>query len=144
HRRVSLLDIPPLTHPEVAELLKGILGERPDWALVDAVFKRSEGNAFFADELTAARHASALPAALCNVMLLRVSRLSRAAKHLVALGAVAGGAIDEALLSGASGLDPGRIADGITDAVASHVLVVDREHDALRFRHALVREAVYD
>ena len=45
-----------LDRDEMAELIGGILGHRPDWALVDAVWARSQGNPFFAEELTAARH----------------------------------------------------------------------------------------
>ena len=45
-----------LDRDEMAAMIGGILGHRPDWALVDAVWARSQGNPFFAEELTAARH----------------------------------------------------------------------------------------
>ena len=50
------LPLDGLDRDEMAEMIGGILGQRPDWTLVDAVWARSQGNPFFAEELTAARH----------------------------------------------------------------------------------------
>ena len=39
---------------ELADQLAGILGEDPNPELVDAIYARSDGNAFYAEELLAA------------------------------------------------------------------------------------------
>ena len=61
HRAVSQLDLAGLDRDATAVLMAGILGQHPDWPLLDAVHARSEGNPFFVEELTAARDATSLP-----------------------------------------------------------------------------------
>lgn len=48
-RRTRRLDLRPFNRAELAEHLEGILGARPDRGLVESVFERSQGNAFFAE-----------------------------------------------------------------------------------------------
>ena len=55
HPRTTQLKLSGLDRSETAHLIGGILGQQPTWALVDAVWARSQGNPFFAEELTAAR-----------------------------------------------------------------------------------------
>ena len=58
--RVTTVALEGLGHDETAELIEGILGHQPDWTLVEAVWARSEGNAFSTEELTASRHSPSL------------------------------------------------------------------------------------
>ena len=55
HRAVSRVELTGLDRDATAVLMDGILGHEPDWVLLEAVHARSEGNPFFAEELTAAR-----------------------------------------------------------------------------------------
>jgi predicted ATPase len=48
------LDLPRLGRADLTGLLDGLLGHRPDEAMVEAVLSRSEGNPFLAEELVAA------------------------------------------------------------------------------------------
>jgi len=52
--RAERLEVGRFDRPEVADLLAGIIGTRPDDGLVGQIYRRSEGNAFFAEELLAA------------------------------------------------------------------------------------------
>ena len=143
HRTVSEIELAGLDKDATAVLMAGILGNQPDWALLDAVHARSEGNPFFAEELTAAREATSLPAALRNVIMMRVDRLSPPARHVAAVVATAGGSIDHRLLSATSDLDAEALNAAIAEAVALHVLAVD-DRTRFRFRHALQSDAVDD
>ncbi|OIV38016.1 hypothetical protein BIV57_08040 [Mangrovactinospora gilvigrisea] len=149
-RSVTRVQLPRLTEAEVREQLSGILGREPEAGLVDAVFERSEGNAFFVEELAGA---DGLPDPLRDLLLLRVDPLPPEAAHVVGLAAEGGPAVEHALLAavargehgdhgepGASGPPDGGLDGALRAAVDAQVLVPDGER--YRFRHALVREAV--
>jgi predicted ATPase len=72
HPRVTPLKLHGLDRADTANLIAGILGQQPTWALVDAVFARSQGNPFFAEELTAARDDPSPSPELQGVILSRV------------------------------------------------------------------------
>ena len=52
--RVDRLDVDRFDRDEIAQLLQGNLGGSPAAELVEQIFRRSGGNAFFAEELFAA------------------------------------------------------------------------------------------
>jgi DNA-binding CsgD family transcriptional regulator len=144
HNRVSQLELSGLDRTEVAAMLAEIVAGPPDSTLVDAVLARSGGNPFFAEELAAARHAKALPVALRNVAMMRIERLSAQARHIAAVAATAGNSIHHRLLSAAARIDADELDAAVSEAVELKVLVADRDENSLRFRHALLREAVYE
>jgi DNA-binding CsgD family transcriptional regulator/tetratricopeptide (TPR) repeat protein len=144
HSRVSQIELSGLDRTEVAAMLGEIVEGPPDWTLVDAVLARSGGNPFFAEELAAARHAKALPVALRNVAMMRIERLSAQARHIAAVAAVAGNSIHHRLLSAAARIDADELDVAVSEAVELKVLVADRDENSFRFRHALLREAVYE
>jgi predicted ATPase len=74
------LDLPRLGRSDLEGLLDGLIGHRPDDAMVDAVLTRSEGNPFLAEELVVADALSgALPEGLRNLLLARMLDLPEAA-----------------------------------------------------------------
>ncbi len=145
-----------LGRPEVAQLVDGILGHSPQWTLVEAVWGRSQGNPFFAEELVAARERHDLPPELQAVILGRVAELSDPAQRVLRLAAVLGTSVNHDLLEamaegtgGASGdpdhLDhsrPSPLEQALEELVDGQVLVVEPSRTGYRFRHALTREAV--
>jgi pentatricopeptide repeat protein len=143
HRAVSQLDLTGLDRAATAVLMSGILGHQPDWVLLDAVHGRCEGNPFFAEELTAARDAASLPSVLRDVIMVRVERLTPAGRHVAAVVATAGGAIDHRLLAAASDLDDELLRVAIAEATELRVLTVDGR-SRFRLRHALLHAAVDD
>ena len=52
--RAERVDLERFDRDDVAAQLHGILGEAPTPEVVEAVFARSDGNAFFTEELVAA------------------------------------------------------------------------------------------
>ena len=142
------LDLPRLGRADLAGLLDGLLGHRPDEAMVDTVLSRSEGNPFLAEELVAAdAFSGVLPEGLRNLLLARMLDLPEAARQVVGLAAVAGVAVDDDLLEQAWQASYGQntaLAGALRRAVAAGVLVGMAGQQRYAFRHALVREAVYD
>jgi predicted ATPase/DNA-binding CsgD family transcriptional regulator len=115
--------------------------------LVREVAGRSEGNAFFAEELLAAytEDGESMPATIVDVLLARVERLSEAAQRVVRVASVAGRRAPHGRLLAVSGLSEPELEEALREAVQHHVLVAKKDQwmDVYAFRHALLREAVY-
>jgi DNA-binding CsgD family transcriptional regulator/tetratricopeptide (TPR) repeat protein len=130
---------------ELREMVASILGEEPSDDLIEMVFERSEGNAFFAEELVATRESpDQLPATLRDIMLARIDALSEPAQRLLRVVAVIGRRADHRLVAAVTETLDEELTDGLRDAIEHQVLVIEHDSAAYRFRHALVREAVYD
>ncbi|MBV9379409.1 MAG: AAA family ATPase [Streptosporangiaceae bacterium] len=131
-----------------------------DAAALNDIVERAEGNAYYAEELLAASPAAAapparvpddgilaeravLPSGLAALLLARVERVSDAAQRVLRAAAVAGRRAGDELVRAASGLSNADYEDAIREAVAHQLLVPDGE-DGYTFRHALLREAVYN
>ena len=142
-RGVRRIDLRGFTRAELAEQVEGILGERPPRALVEQLFARTEGNAFYTEELLAAGDGGGLPASLRDALLLRIEPLSAGARRLLAVAAAAERAVDERLLAAVAELPEAAFAPALRETLAHHVLVARGDGAAYAFRHALVREAVY-
>lgn len=134
----------PLTRDELGELLGTIMGHPAERAMINEIMGRAEGNPFYAEELLAARErATSLPAELRGLLLARAERLPRDARPV--LGAVAAGTrVSHHLLAAVTGYGEEQLSECLLAAVQHHVLVVDADGDSYSFRHALVREAMYD
>ncbi|HEV2778581.1 MAG TPA: AAA family ATPase [Actinophytocola sp.] len=117
--------------------------------VVREVAGRSEGNAFFAEELLAAYTdygGGGIPATLVDVLLARVERLSPAAQQVVRVASVAGREVPHARLRaviGLSELGTGELEEALREAIQHHILVVVGDWEVYSFRHALLREAAY-
>ncbi len=139
-----LLELPRFTPDELAEQLEGILAGTPDPELVERLYSRSEGNALFAEEILAAGldGRGSLPPTLRDALMLRVERLSPRAQELIRWLACQPAA-DHALVAAVAGLEPAELREALRDAVASHIVVTVAD-ESYGFRHALLREVVYD
>jgi len=136
-RRVQLTRF---NRAETAELLAGVPGLRPSAELVQRIYHRSGGNAFFALELVHAADPAVLPESLRDLLLRRVTELPEQTSSLVRLAAVGDRSIPHRLLAAISGLADAELLAGIRRAVDARILVPDG--DGYAFRHALVRDAV--
>lgn len=138
------LELAPFDRGELVEALADILGEAPDVDLIDRLLARTDGNPLFVEELLAAAldGRGATPQSLRDAFLLRFERLS--AEAGVAARAVAvGRALDQATIEQLAGVNGADLSDGLREAVAEHVLVAG-DDDRFCFRHALLREVIYD
>jgi DNA-binding CsgD family transcriptional regulator/tetratricopeptide (TPR) repeat protein len=141
---VRRIELSPFDRTELAEILADILDGEPDEELVERLFTRSEGNALYTEELLAAGldGRGAAPQSLRDAFLLRIERLSDEAQQ-AARAIAAGRRLDEAMIGAITGIDPQPLQVALREAVAEQVLVAGGD-DRLMFRHALLREALYD
>jgi DNA-binding CsgD family transcriptional regulator/tetratricopeptide (TPR) repeat protein len=142
--RAHRIELEPFDRDELTEVLADILGAPPDDALVRRLFDRSEGNPLYTEELLAAGldGRGPTPQSLRDAFLVRIERLSTDAQR-VARAIAAGRALPEVVLGVVCGLDPDHLAVALREALAEQVLVTD-DDERFCFRHALLREALYD
>ena len=140
---VQRIGLGPFSRLELAQLLDQQTESPVDARLIDRVYARSEGNAFFAEELIrAGRAANAharLPDELADVLMSRVEELTPAGRRAVRAAAVAGRRVEHDLLVAVA--DEIDTEEGLRDAVEAGLLTTDGE--TYTFRHALFQEAVY-
>jgi ATP/maltotriose-dependent transcriptional regulator MalT len=141
---VRRIELAPFGREELATQLRDILGSEPGPAAVDRLFERSEGNPLFTEELLAAGSDGhgGLPSTLRDALLLRVERLPQPALSALQVLAAATRA-DHRLLAEASGLEEVALSEGLREAVSAQVVLVGRD-DRYGFRHALLREVIYE
>src|SRR6478609_4209257 len=148
HPKIEHIELSPFTHDELAEFSEAITGRVLPEAALQRVLARSEGNAYFAQELIeGGPDAAALPGSLSDVLHSRLERLDPTVQVLARIASVSGRRVSEPLLWAVASQDP-RFADHLTfdaalrEAVTHHVLGTE-DADWIAFRHALLAEAVY-
>jgi DNA-binding CsgD family transcriptional regulator/tetratricopeptide (TPR) repeat protein len=142
--RARRVELEPFDRGELGEALADILGAQPDRPLIERLFARSEGNPLYTEELLAAGldGRGAAPQSLRDAFLGRIERLSLDAQR-VARAVAVGRALDEPALAAVTALERDPLQAALREAVAEQVLVTE-QHARFCFRHALLREAMYD
>jgi DNA-binding CsgD family transcriptional regulator len=139
---VRRLELTRFNRAETAQLIAGVLGHRPSAALIQRIYHRSGGNAFFALELARAGDPAVLPESLRDLLLQRTTELPDQARRLVQVAAIGDRPIPHRLLASVSGLGEAELLAGIRRAVDARILMPDG--DGYAFRHPLTRDAVRD
>ncbi|PKB30984.1 putative ATPase [Pseudonocardia alni] len=143
---VRRVELGPLTPDAVLALVRARAATGGvDEATLRRIAARSEGNAFYAEELVAAG-SDGLPGGLADVLLTRLDRLGGPAREVLRVASLAERSIPHDLLRDASELSAAELEAGLREAVSHHLLVPDPAPGAesYAFRHALLREAVHD
>jgi ATP/maltotriose-dependent transcriptional regulator MalT len=140
---VIKLELPRLTHDEVAAQMAGILGSAPEYGLVSKVYERSEGIPLFVEALLEAGSECGFPESLHDLIIGSVERLPEDTQRVLRTAAAGGIRIGHGLLSAVSGLCDTDLEGALRPAIAGNVIQVADGH-AYVFRHALIREAVHD
>ena len=130
---------------ESAAQMAAILGGAPPAGVVDGVFARAEGNAFFTEELLAAASTGSgvLPATSSELLRGRIQGVSEPAGQALRVAAVIGRRAPHRLLAAVAGLDGRPLDEALREAVAGKLLVSRPGDDGYEFRHALLREVAY-
>jgi len=142
--RARRIDLEPFDRAELGEALTDILGAAPEAPLVERLYTRSEGNPLYTEELLAAGldGRGAAPQSLRDAFLSRIERLSPQAQRAARAVAV-GRALDERAIAGVVGADHDALQAALRETVSEQVMVTDGD-ERFCFRHALLREALYD
>lgn len=146
-RTVRRIELARFNHAEVRRQLTGILAATPEPALVDEIFERSDGNAFFVEELACSLEcgdSAGLSDSLRDLLLVRVEALSEDAQKVARIIAEGGSTVEYELLAAVCGLAEDELIEALRGAVGANLLLATPEGNGYRFRHSLVREAVSD
>ncbi|MER6313316.1 AAA family ATPase [Streptomyces sp. NPDC001581] len=146
-RTVHRIELARFNRAEVRRQLAGILAAQPDEDFVDSVFDRSDGNAFFVEELVASRESgcrTGLTESLRDLLLVRVEVLPEETQRLLRIVAEGGSTVEYPLLRAVAGLTEDELIEALRAAVGANILLATPDGDGYRFRHSLVREAVSD
>jgi predicted ATPase len=144
--RAERVELEPLDRAELAEQLEAIAGRAPSASQVEQIFVRCEGNPFFVEELVASADplGGELPSSLRETLLLRAERVSDLTRQVLRVAAVVGRSVDHRLLAGVAGLEESQLTLALREAIDHHLLVPRADGITYAFRHALLREAIYD
>ena len=144
----------PLSRAEVAGQAAALAGGPVSPQVIDYLYARAEGNAFFTEQLVAAalageagaggglRVPAGLPARLAELLAARAGRCAEDARAVLAGLAVAGRSLDEKLLTAVTGLETETVRRGLRELAAARLLAEDTAGGGHRPRHALLGEAV--
>ncbi|WP_327589473.1 AAA family ATPase [Nonomuraea sp. NBC_00507] len=150
----EVIRVPPLGREEVARMLscdgEGVeLGSRvaagrARWSVaeLDSIVARSEGNPLFVEALADAGAGAPTPASLRELLLAGADRLGPLSLDVLRIAAVAGRRTPHEVLAAVAGLDELALDEALRPIVGARLLLVDG--DGYAFRHALIRDAVYD
>jgi len=155
-----------LTAQDVRRFVEITAGITPPPALVEAVFKETEGNPFFVNEIVRLlvtdgrlEHPEAvkqwsvtIPQSVREVVGRRLDHLSDACNKVLTIGAVIGRefglrVLEKVILRQAQDerLSGDRLLEALEEAVAARVITeVPRPADQYSFSHALIRETLYE
>jgi ATP/maltotriose-dependent transcriptional regulator MalT len=139
---VISLDLPRLSHAQVAAQVAGILRGQQAPSVVTAVYHRGGGNPLFTEALLNpdGTISADLPWTLRELLLATVKDLPEHSQLLLRTAAVGGLRASHTLLAVVTGLDDEALTAGLRPAVAANVLLAG--DDSYAFRHELIREAL--
>jgi tetratricopeptide (TPR) repeat protein len=139
---VQLIDLPRFNQGETEKLVEAVMGDRPSPDMSAGIYERSEGNAFFVEELsrTAPGRDAALPTTLREILLARIRNLSDEVQALLRVAAVGGRSIDPNVLAEVASMDHDTLFTMLRQAVAHNVLATEVGRGEFGFRHALLHE----
>jgi class 3 adenylate cyclase len=148
-----------LTARDVGRFIEITAGLQPPEALVAAVYKETEGNPFFVNEVVRLlvadgrlEHPEAvkswsvgIPQSVREVVGRRLDRLSERCNQILSIGSIIGREFGLEVLQRVSGLGTDPLLDALDEAVAARVVSeVARTAGRYAFAHALIRETLYE
>jgi DNA-binding SARP family transcriptional activator len=151
--RFDRIAVDGLVHDDVDALVTAWLGRDAPESLTDTVYRETDGNPFFVEELLrqyaesdagTRRWEPMVPEGVREVLGRRLARLGEPARDTLLLAAVAGRDVELRLLEAAGELPREALVEALDAALDAHLI---REEagapGAYAFTHALVREAIY-
>ena len=148
---VERVQLEPLPAGAVRGMVEQIIG-RPGRAVgekydddIERIVQRSQGNAFYVEELVGAFLGGgwSLPEDLADLLLVRLDRLDEPTRDVVRVASAAGQRVPHDLLARVAPVTEDQLEVALRHAIDANVLVRTGDSE-YAFRHALLGEAVYD
>ncbi len=143
---VERLTVGSLPEEACARYVERVLPGEPE--LASELARRSGGNPFFLGELVSLLRGggtvSGVPEGVRDVIAQRVAALPDRTREALTLAAVAGEALDPAVLAQAARMTGEELLVALEPALGAGLLVEDADSWGYRFRHGLIRDALYD
>jgi class 3 adenylate cyclase len=148
-----------LSERDVARFIQITTGTEPPEQTVAALYKETEGNPFFVNEIVrllvtdgtlerpddAKAWSVTIPQSVREVVGRRLDRLSEVCNQVLTVGAVIGREFGMDVLEPVSDVAGTRLVEALDEAVAARVVAeVPRAPGRYSFSHALIRETLYD
>ncbi|NNJ12826.1 AAA family ATPase [Chloroflexales bacterium ZM16-3] len=153
-RRFHEIRLAPLGRDDLAEMLAAILDKPPAPDLLAALYERTEGNPFFAEELLGPLIAdqgrglsdAAIPISIRESVLRRAADLDEPTVTVLRAAAVIGRRFDFDLLLRLTGLGERALLTSLSALVERQLIVETpgEAGDTYSFRHELIRAALYE
>ena len=150
-RTVSLtsVELGRLSRRELGDMLRIIFSKPVSERAIDALHSRTQGNAFFVEELLDTcgcvepedLATAPLPWNVAEAVLRRVDTLDAETRSVLDAAAVLGTRVPFDLLAAVSGVGEDRLIQALRTLVEARILA-EHESDVFTFRHALTRDAV--
>ncbi len=144
HATLDHVRLEPLHPADVARQIAAIKGVQADDGQASRVVELADGNPFHVEELLALDRPGPLPSSLHDVLAARLAQVDDATVGILREAAVIGRRVDGELLAAVSRVDRDTVDASLRTAMDARILVADEDGRRVRFRHALLREAVYD
>ncbi len=166
-RLFERLELNRLSRPATADLVAALLGlDEAPADLVERLYRESEGNPFFVEELLKALAEEGLliqqsggwhvqtdaglstlhiPSTIADVIERRLARISTEERGVLNWGAVLGYEFVYAILQPVAGLDEDALLDRLDNLLRAQLIaeVRDPREDKYRFTHTQIREVIY-
>jgi tetratricopeptide (TPR) repeat protein len=154
--------VDPLNREQTTEMLRCMLEAEPDAAFASEIWRRSEGNPFFVEELISVLAGSGplvpneeaamilarapLPSTVSEAILERVNALGPRAVETLSAASVIGRSFEFEDLRGVLGMSELELLEVLEQLAAHQLLREDRleRRDSYSFPHALMQEAMYE
>src|SRR5947208_1920321 len=148
-----------LTENDVRRFVEVTAGTSPPDSLVKAVYKETEGNPFFVNEIvrllvadgrlehaeTVREWSVTIPQSVREVVGRRLDHLSEECNRVLTIGSVIGREFGLRLLEKVSELKGDRLLEALEEAMGARVIAeLPRSIDQYWFSHALIRETLYE
>jgi class 3 adenylate cyclase len=148
-----------LTQRDVARFIEITAGVSPPASLVEAVYKETEGNPFFVNEIvrllvtdgrleqpeTVTSWSVTIPQGVRDVVGRRLDHLSEDCNRVLTIGSVIGREFPLSVLEKVSEVKGDRLLEALEEAIGARVIAeVPRSADQYSFAHALIRETLYE
>lgn len=137
-RTVTRIGLDRFSHAEVGRQLTSVLAVAPGAAVVDEIFERSDGNAFFVEELARSLESrgdsSCLSASLRDLLLVRVEALPGHAQRLARIVAEGGSSVEHEPLAAVAGPGDDDLEEALRAAVGANLLQPAPDSGGYRLR----------